>query len=154
MPNLLSVLLDISNRENPMLSFVMDGISIPVPISHLSEATVRLFSYILRLEEPTPAPLITLDNPENGLDRVHSWYLTELLRKFDMATHGSQLLFTTQSSELADATHPQNVWIFSRDQSGFTVVERAADLIPPPEEPNKPKNLESNWFSSMFEDRM
>ncbi|MDR1053252.1 MAG: AAA family ATPase, partial [Planctomycetaceae bacterium] len=153
-PNVLSVLLDNTNRESPLLSFVMDGISIPIPITHLSEATIRLFSYVLRLEEPTPAPLITFDNPENGLDRLHRWYLTELLRKFDISTHGSQLLFTTQSAELADTAHPQNVWIFSRDQAGFTVVERAADLIPPPENPNEPKNLEHNWFSSMFEDRI
>ncbi|MDR1289938.1 MAG: ATP-binding protein [Planctomycetaceae bacterium] len=153
-PNVLSVLLDNTNRENPLLSFVMDGISIPIPITHLSEATIRLFSYVLRLEEPTPAPLITFDNPENGLDRLHRWYLTELLRKFDLSTHGSQLLFTTQSAELTDTAHPQNVWIFSRDQAGFTVVERAADLIPPPENPNEPKNLEHNWFSSMFEDRI
>ncbi|MDR1484307.1 MAG: AAA family ATPase [Planctomycetaceae bacterium] len=153
-PNLLSVLLDGTNRERLLLSFVMDGISIPIPVSHLSESTVRLFSYVLRLEEPEPAPLITFDNPESGLDRVHSWYLTELLRKFDVSADSTQLLFTSQSAELADAIHPQNVWIFGRDQSGFTVVERAADLIPPPENPNEPKNLESNWFSAMFEDRI
>ncbi|MDR2346261.1 MAG: AAA family ATPase [Planctomycetaceae bacterium] len=154
-PNLLSVVLDVTNRERPMLSFVMDGISIPIPISHLSEATIRLFSYVMRLEEePTPAPLITFDNPENGLDRIHFWYLTELLRKFDISAHGSQLLFTTQSADLADITHPQNVWIFSRDQAGFTIVERAADLISPSEYQNEPKNLEHNWFSSVFDDRI
>ncbi|MDR1053946.1 MAG: ATP-binding protein, partial [Planctomycetaceae bacterium] len=35
-PNVLSVLLDNTNRESPLLSFVMDGISIPIPITHLS----------------------------------------------------------------------------------------------------------------------
>ncbi|MDR2169138.1 MAG: AAA family ATPase [Planctomycetaceae bacterium] len=153
-PNLVSVVLDVANRNRPLLSFVMEGISIPIPVSHLSEATIRLFSYVLRLEESQPAPLITLDNPENSLDKTHCWFLAELLKKFDVATHGSQLLLTTQSAELADATHPQNVWIFGCDQAGFAVVERAADLIPPPENPNEPKNLEQNWFSSMFNDRI
>jgi predicted ATPase len=153
-PNLTAVVLDCTNREKPLLSLVMEGISIPIPVSHLSEATIRLFSYVLRLEESTPSPLITLDNPENGLDRIHSWFLSELLRKFDVSEHDAQLLFTTHNAELADVSHPQNVWIFSRDQSGFTVVERAADLIPPSENPNEPKNLESNWFSSMFGDRI
>ncbi|MDR2643062.1 MAG: ATP-binding protein [Planctomycetaceae bacterium] len=153
-PNLLSVLLDITNREHPLLSLVMDSLSIPIPASHLSEATIRLLSYVLRLEEPSPAPLITFDNPENGLDRIHCWYMADLLRKFDVSTHGSQLMLTTQNAELADATHPQNVWIFSRDQSGFTVVERASDLITPPENPNEPKNLEPDWFSTMFKNRI
>jgi predicted ATPase len=153
-PNLVSVLLDNTNRERPMLSFVMEGISIPIPISLLSESTIRLFSCALRLEEPNRAPLVTFDNPESGLDRMHCWYLGERFRKFDNSAIGSQLFVNTQSSQLADAMHPQNVWIFGRDQNGFTVVERAADLMLPPDDSGVPKNIEANWFSEMFEDRI
>ena len=163
-PNVDSILLDKTNPEKPLLSFKMSDMERPVPITLLSDAAVRLFAYALLLEEDAPAPLIMLEEPENGLDHLHGWKLSELLVQKGndprpQADFATQLFVTSHDSGVADMLHPAQVWLFQKNIDGFTVVERASDTIAfesstVEESAGPDAPVEPHWFSNRFEEKL
>jgi predicted ATPase len=152
-PNVETILLDSAQADQPRLAFLMSGMSEteqPVPMTHLSEGTIRLFAYAILLEEHDPAPLIILEEPENGLDWLHRMTLNDSIhRVFDDSQH-SQLLMTTHHPDLADSLHPSQVWVFEKNQEGFTAVERASDALVLQEMMESGQPMDSYWFSKQF----
>jgi len=130
-PNIETVLLDDTDPDRPLLSFQLRDRDSPVPITHLSAATIRLFTYTLLLEEEVPAPLVVLEEPENGLDREHRGHFLATLNRFEDTPHmeGQQVFICTHHPAIANGLHPSQVWVFEKDREGFTVVERASDSI-------------------------
>ncbi len=149
-PQVTTIQLDRTNPEKPTLAFKMADLDRPVPITLLSDATIRLFAYALLLEEEDPAPLVMLEEPENGFDRLHCWKLTELLSQ----QAKSQLFATTHHPGLADVLHPSQVWLFQKSRDGFTVVERASDTLGVEESPSVDASPEPHWFSKRFEEKL
>ncbi|MDR2705279.1 MAG: AAA family ATPase [Planctomycetaceae bacterium] len=152
-PNVEAILLDSTQTDKLYLAFKMVGSKQPVPITLLSEGTIRFFAYAILLEENDPAPLIILKEPENGLDQLHRWKLLEQIHHVFDNSQNSQLLMTTHHPDIADLLHPSQVWVFEKNQEGFTVVERASDAIVLQEmiESNQP--IEPLWFSKQFYNR-
>ena len=152
LPNVEQILIDDADPEKQLLSFMLRGRSSPVPITHLSAATIRLFTYALLLEEDAPAPLIVLEEPENGLDRDHRNKFLETLRSFEKTRNldYSQVFINTHHPAIANSLHPSQVWIFEKDQEGFTVVERASDSILFESEADHDN---SQWFSMYFDEK-
>ncbi|MDR3199214.1 MAG: AAA family ATPase [Planctomycetaceae bacterium] len=150
LPNVETILIDSTQTEKPRLSFKMQGIEQPIPITHLSEGTIRLLAYTILLEENDPAPLIILEEPENGLDWLHRANLIDRIHRTFENPQNSQLILATHHSDFADSLHPSQVWVFEKNQEGFTVVERASDAFVLQEmlENNQPPD--SNWFSKLF----
>jgi len=131
-PNVEKIFLDETDPEKPMLSFQLRDRANPVPITQLSSATIRLFTYALLLGEETPAPLIVLEEPENGLDREHRNKFLEMLNHFEKTPphpDTSQVFLNSHHPAVANGLHPSQVWVFEKDRWGFTVVERASDSI-------------------------
>ena len=151
-PNVEHILLDNSDPEKPYLSFQLLERDNPVPITHLSSATIRLFTYALLLEEENPAPLIALEEPENSFDREHRGKIVETFRRFEATLHQdtSQVFATSHHPAIANGLHPSKVWIFEKDRDGFTAVERASDsiLFQSEDEQNDP-----DWFSLYFDEK-
>ena len=151
-PDVEKILLDDTDPDKPMLSFLMRERDNPIPISHLSAATIRLFTYTILIEEESPAPLVVIEEPENGLDREHRRHFSETLRRFEEAQHphNSQILIDTHHSALVDALHPSQVWVFEKDREGFTAVERASDSImfQSAAEQDDPR-----WFRNHFDEK-
>jgi predicted ATPase len=161
LPHVETILIDSTQTEKTRLAFKMSGIEQPIPITHLSKGTIRLFAYAILLEEHDPAPLIILEEPENGLDWLHRAQLMDsMYRTFDnsqdspnLPEQNSQLLLTTHHSDFADSLHPSKVWVFDKNQEGFTVVERASDALVLQEMMENGQPLDSDWFSKRFETR-
>jgi predicted ATPase len=130
-PNVERILLDDADLDKPQLSFVLHDRDNPVPISHLSSAAIRLFTYVLLLEEEGPAPLTIFEEPENGLDREGRERFSEALNRFKGTPHqeNPQVFVTTHHPAVVNEVHPSQVWIFEKDREGFTAVERASDSI-------------------------
>ena len=148
-PNTEKILLDETDPDKPVLSFQLKDRDNPVPITHLSAATIRLFTYTLLLEEEAPAPLIVLEEPENGLDREHRGQFIETLNRFAAMLHPGdpQAFVNSHHPAIADGLRPSQVWVFEKDREGFTVVERASDsiLLESEAEYDNPQ-----WFSTHF----
>jgi len=151
-PNVEKILLDETDPDKPMLSFQLRDRDDPVPITQLSSATIRLFMYALLLEEETPAPLIVLEEPENGLDREHRNKLLEMLNRFEESPHpkDSQVFVNSHHPAVANGLHPSQVWVFEKDREGFTAVERGSDSIFFESETD---HEHPEWFSTRFDEK-
>jgi len=149
-PNVENILLDSTHPEKPVLLFQLKDRENPVPITHLSTATIRLFTYALLLEEESPAPLVVLEEPENGLDRTHRGMMLETLKRFETNPRNSQIFVTTHHPAIANGLHPAQVWVFEEDREGFTAVERASDSILFGSEAEQ---HEPQWFSVHFDEK-
>jgi predicted ATPase len=151
LPYVESIVLDSTEPEKPRLAFKMFDADQPIPMTLLSDATIRLFAYAILLEENAPAPLVVLEEPENGLDRQHCWTLMKLLHRNADNFKNSQVLVHSLHPGIADSLHPAQVWIFGKNRDGFTTVERADDS-PVFQSAQEGETLDPQWFSNNFEE--
>lgn len=155
LPGVEAIHADLAEPDKPRLAFKMERLERPVPMTLLSDATIRLFTYMILLEEERPAPLVVLEEPENGLDRHHTWKLAELIHGASVfATENRQLFATTQHPGLADVFHPTQVWIFEKNAEGETIVERASDTVVVQQLAEQTDEVVPRWFSDHFEEKM
>jgi predicted ATPase len=94
----------------------------------MSDGTLKVFAYLLLLEDPTPPPFICLEEPENGL---YHKLLETLAREFrEHATgkkSGSQVFITTHQPYLVDALEPEEVWVLEKGENGYATIRRASE---------------------------
>ena len=90
-----------------------------------SEGTLKLLSYLTLLHDPEPAPFIGIGEPENHL---HPRLLPSLTDECRVASASSQLMITTHSPYFINELHADEVWVLYRDEEGFTVCKRTADM--------------------------
>lgn len=154
LPKVEAIMIDRSREGKPVLSFKMEKLSHAIPITQLSDATVRLFTYFLLLEENAPAPMIAVEEPENGLDRLHCWALMQQMVRFDENPRGSQLFLTTHHPGIADVLHPSQVWLLEKDPDGFVTAERTIDAVRMQEIVEGNHELAPRWFSERFEEKL
>jgi predicted ATPase len=149
-PNVKGILLDDSDPDKPLLSFVLQDQDVPIPISHLSGATIRLFTYALLLEEEEPALLTIIEEPENGLDRDHRRKMLEVLNRFAETSrpNNPQVLVSSHHPSVVNGLKPSQVWVFEKDRDGFTAVECASDSLL---FPSKADMKHPEWFSTYFD---
>ena len=111
-----------------LLRFNDRGFKDPFYSQQMSDGTLKLFAYLLLLEDPTPPPFLCVEEPENGL---YHKLLEALAREFrEHATgqkSGSQVFVTTHQPYLVDALMPNEVWILEKGSNGFSTIRRASD---------------------------
>ncbi len=94
----------------------------------MSDGTLKLFTYLLLLEDPDPAPFICIEEPENGL---YHKLLQDLATEFRSHATGKknapQLFITTHQPILVDALSPEETWILEKGADGFSTIRRASD---------------------------
>lgn len=94
----------------------------------MSDGTLKLLAYLLLMEDPDPAPLVGIEEPENGLHHELLETLAKELKDYAQRAHGPQVLLTTHSPILVDALTPEEVWILDKGEDGFSTLTRAADI--------------------------
>ena len=96
----------------------------PFIARYVSDGTIKMFAYLVLLNDPAPHPLLCIEEPENQL---YPTLLAELMEEFrDYARRGGQVLASTHSPDLLNAANLEELyWLEKRD--GFTRVVRAAD---------------------------
>ncbi len=97
----------------------------PVLARFASDGTLKLLMYLIVLHDPSPPPVIGIEEPENYL---HPRLLRELAEECRAATARSQLIVTTHSPFFVDGLRPEELWALYRDEQGFTGAARAADM--------------------------
>ncbi len=110
------------------LLFKDKGFSVPFTQQQMSDGTLKMFCYLLLLQDPEPAPFICIEEPENGL---YHKLLETLAKEFrEHATgkaSGSQVFITTHQPYFVDALSPEEVWILEKGEDGFSNIRRASD---------------------------
>nr|VFK62082.1 MAG: Predicted ATPase [Candidatus Kentron sp. UNK]VFK70367.1 MAG: Predicted ATPase [Candidatus Kentron sp. UNK] len=109
-----------------LLRFNDKGFVDPFYAQQVSDGTLKVFAYLLLLEDPAPPPFLCIEEPENGL---YHKLLETLAREFREHANrgGSQILVTTHQPYLVDALDPKEVWILEKGEDGFATIRRASD---------------------------
>ncbi len=94
----------------------------------MSDGTLKLLAYLLLMEDPDPAPLVGIEEPENGLHHHLLSALANELKDYAQKEHGPQVLLTTHSPNLIDVLTPEEVWVLDKGKDGFSTLTRAADI--------------------------
>ena len=117
-----------TNDGRLLLKFNGKGFQDPFYAQQMSDGTLKVFAYLLLLEDPTPPPFLCIEEPENGL---YHKLLESLAKEFrEHATGrkgGSQVFITTHQPYFVDALEPNEVWILEMGSDGFSTISRASD---------------------------
>jgi len=98
----------------------------PVLARYASDGTLKMLAYLTLLYDPTPPPLIGVEEPENFL---HPKLLPELAEECDAAAAArTQLLVTTHSPFFIDRLDPTQVRVLYRDDEGYSRIRTVADM--------------------------
>ena len=151
---LASIRTEPLNDGRLALCFYENGFSTPHYAQRMSDGTLKIFSYMLLLEDEDLAPFICIEEPENGL--YHSLLKTlafEFKQKAENLKSKSQIFITTHSSYFIDALRPEEVWILAKQDDGFSSIKRASSLPYVNELVNSGIDLGDLWYSDYLSDR-
>lgn len=96
----------------------------PFVARYVSDGTIKMFAYLLLLNDPKPHPLLCIEEPENQL---HPELLFELAEEFRAYTRaGGQVLISTHSPDFVNGVELNELfWLTKID--GFSQVKHASD---------------------------
>lgn len=101
----------------------------PFYAQQMSDGTLKVFAYLLLLEDPDPPPFICIEEPENGL---YHKLLEALAQEFRSHATGRknapQIFVTTHQPYFVDALAPEEVWILEKGANGYSTVRRVSEL--------------------------
>lgn len=117
----------VTEDNRVLLRFNDRGFVDPFFAQQMSDGTLKLFAYMLLLEDPEPPPLICIEEPENGL---YPKLLETLAKEFRAHATGAdnapQIIVTTHEPYFLDALAPEEVWILEKRADGFSTIRRAS----------------------------
>nr|WP_292073558.1 AAA family ATPase [Mesorhizobium sp.] len=151
-PNIKKIDTERTSDGRILLRFNDGKFRDPFFAQQMSDGTLKIFAYMLLLEDPTPPPFLCIEEPENGL---YHKLLEKLAQEFrDHATGrrgGSQVFVTTHQPYLVDALNPNEVWILEKDEVGFSTIRRASDDLIVKSMIEQGIPLGSLWYSNYLD---
>jgi len=133
-----------------LLEFRAEGISEPFYQQDMSDGTLKMLAYLLLMEDPSPAPLVGIEEPENGLHHQLLATLASEFKEFARKSRGPQLLITTHAPNFVDALTPEEVWILYKGTDGFSQLQHVNDLAGINALYDEGIPMGSLWFSNHF----
>ena len=137
-----------------LLRFNDRGFQDPFFAQQMSDGTLKMFAYMLLLEDPDPAPFICIEEPENGL---YHKLLEALASEFRSHATGRgnapQIFVTTHQPYFVDALSPEETWVLEKGPEGFSSIRHASSdsLVRGMVEEGLP--LGSLWYSDYLDAR-
>lgn len=96
----------------------------PFIARHVSDGTIKMFAYLVLLNDPKPFPLLAVEEPENQL---YPELLSELAEEFRAyARRGGQVFISTHSPDFLNALKLDEIYCLRKEQ-GFSTISRAGD---------------------------
>jgi predicted ATPase len=107
-----------------LLQFRDGAFTDPFIDRYVSDGTIKMFAYLMLLNDPNPYPLLCVEEPENQLYPTLLWELAEEFR--DHARRGGQVLVSTHSPDLLNALRLEEVfWLIK--ENGYSQIRCARD---------------------------
>ena len=111
-----------------LLRFNDRGFADPFYAQQMSDGTLKVFAYMIMLEDPQPPPFICIEEPENGLYHKLLEVLAEELRTHATGRKNApQIFVTTHQPYFVDALNPEETWVLEKRAGGFSTIARASD---------------------------
>lgn len=126
-PGLLNIDTETSSDGRLLLKFYAKGFNEPFYAQQMSDGTLKIFTYLLLLEDPEPHSFICIEEPENGLYHKLLEILAQEFRAYASANKGgSQIFITTHQPYFVNALKPDEVWVLEKQADGFSKITRAS----------------------------
>lgn len=153
-PGIDKIDVEESSDKRLLLRFNDKGFDDPFFAQQMSDGTLKVFAYLLLMEDPTPPPFICIEEPENGL---YHKLLETLAAEFRIVATGRkkapQLFITTHQPYFVDALSPEETWILEKGADGFSTIRRASDDAIVNAMVNEGLPLGSLWYSDYLDAR-
>lgn len=128
-PGINGIGTKVTEDNRLLLRFNQAGFIDPLFQKQMSDGTLKLFAYLLLLEDPEPPPLICIEEPENGLyPKLLEILAQEFRAHATGADNAPQIIVTTHQPYFVDALSPDEVWILDKGADGFSTIRRASDI--------------------------
>lgn len=128
-PGIAKIDTEVTADKRVLLRFNDGAFDDPFFAQQMSDGTLKVFAYLLLLEDPEPPPFICIEEPENGL---YHKLLESLAQEFRTHATGKknapQIFVTTHQPYFVDALSPEEVWILEKGQDGFSTIRRVSEL--------------------------
>jgi len=128
-PGVQSIKTIVTEDKRVLLQFNDSAFSDPFYAGQMSDGTLKIFAYLLLMEDPEPPPFICIEEPENGLyHRLLDSLAHELRSHATGKKNAPQIFVTTHQPYFVDALSPKEVWILEKGADGFSNIRRVSDL--------------------------
>ena len=123
-PGVNKVAVKLTDDGRLLLQFSDNQFQDPFIDRYVSDGTIKMFAYLVLLNDPQPHPLLCIEEPENQL---YPKLLAELVEEFrSYANRGGQVFVSTHSPDLLNALKLDEVFWLVKEK-GFTQIYRAKD---------------------------
>lgn len=128
-PGISRIDTHITEDKRVLLRFNDGAFDDPFFAQQMSDGTLKVFAYLLLLEDPDPPPFICIEEPENGLYHKLLEALAQEFRSHATGRKGApQIFVTTHQPYLVDALAPKEVWVLHKGADGFSTIQRVSEL--------------------------
>lgn len=134
-----------------MLRFYEKGFKTPFYSQRMSDGTLKLFAYYLLLHEKNPRQLVFIEEPENGLYHHYLGELAEEMKKGAGNGFSKQLFITTHSPFFVNSLGPDDVWVLTKGEDGYSNIKRASEFTFVKELAEEGVAVGDMWYSKYFE---
>jgi predicted ATPase len=104
----------------------------PFPAAYASDGTIKMLAYLVLLNDPEPAPLLGIEEPENGLHPKLHGILAEEFQAHSRGGYAdkpTQVFVSSHSPFFLNPLEPKELWVLERDNTGYAQASRA-DALP------------------------
>lgn len=135
-----------------LLRFNDRGYQDPFYAQQMSDGTLKVFAYMLLLEDPSPPPFICIEKPENGLyHKLLETLATEFREHAHRKQKSSQLFITTHQPYFVDALNLDEVWVLEKGEDGFSAIKRVSEIEIAKNLVSEGLPLGSLWYSDYLD---
>jgi predicted ATPase len=153
-PGITSIITQVTEDKRVLLCFNDGAFKDPFYAQQMSDGTLKVFAYLLLLEDPDPPPFVCIEEPENGL---YHKLLEALAQEFRIHATGKknapQIFVTTHQPYFVDALTPQEVWLLEKNSDGYSTVRRASDVVSVKNLVEEGLPLGGLWYSDYLDAR-
>lgn len=123
-PEISNIESKITDDGRILLKFQDGSFRDPFSAKYVSDGTLKIFAYLILLNDPNKYPLLCVEEPENFL---HPDLLSGLAEEFrEYSLKGGQVFISTHSPDFVNALDISELfWITKKD--GYSYVSRASD---------------------------
>ena len=128
-PGVRGIDTKVTDDKRVLLRFNDGSFEDPFFAQQMSDGTLKVFAYLLMMEDPDPPPFICIEEPENGLYHKLLESLAMEFRSHATGKKGApQIFVTTHQPYFVDALAPAEVWILEKGADGYSTLRRASDI--------------------------
>lgn len=128
-PGITNIDTKVTDDKRVLLRFNDGAFADPFFSQQMSDGTLKVFAYLLMLEDPEPPPLICIEEPENGLYHKLLGTLADEFRAHATGkTNAPQMFVTTHQPYFVDSLRPSEVWVLEKGADGYSSIKRVSNI--------------------------